>query len=306
MVVGWGTTNAQDKSIFVADPTIFPYKGKYYLYGTNGVNSDSGFYVLVSKDLQHWRIGNNGNRILEKGKVYGTKGFWAPQLFMLGTKPYIAYTANEQIAIAGGTKPDKSFSQKMQQALPATRKQIDPFVFRDDDGKLYFYHVRLQNGNRIFVAEMKPDLSGIEEPTLRECLSAEFGWENTKSADWPVAEGPTVIKVYQKYLLFYSANDFRNPDYAVGYAVADHPLGPWKKSDQNPIISKANTGHNGSGHGDLFKDARGQHHYVFHTHYSDAQVAPRRTAILKLRIEVEAGRVSVKVDSDSVRMLALE
>ncbi len=27
----------------------------------------------------------------------------------------------------------------------------------------------------------------------------------------------------------YSANDFRNPDYAVGYAVADNPYGPWKK-----------------------------------------------------------------------------
>lgn len=302
--IGWAHVSCtQDHSILMADPTIFSYNGTYFLYGTNGVNADSGFYVMESKDLKHWYTGNKGKRILENGSVYGTKGFWAPQVFQHNKKILMAYTANEQIAIAGAKKPDSRFTQNELQALPSEGKQIDPFIFTDDDGRIYFYHVRLQEGNRIFGAEMKPDFSGIDDETLRECIVAESGWENTKSVSWPVAEGPTVIKVKGKYLMFYSANDFRNPDYAVGYAVADHPLGPWKKSEQNPIISRTHTGHNGSGHGDILV-ANGQYHYVLHTHFSDGKVAPRRTGILTLSITTEEnGKVSVAVVPDSFQLL---
>ncbi len=293
-----------DPGIFMADPTIFRYEGTYYLYGTHGAGADSGFYVMTSKDLQHWHQGAKGKRVLERGVVYGSKGFWAPQVFWHRGNIYMAYTANEQIAIAAAENPGGPFVQEVQQPLPATGKQIDPFIFRDDDGKLYFYHVRLQNGNRIYVAEMKQDLSGVDGSTLRECINAEEGWENTRSAPWPVAEGPTVMKVNGKYVMFYSANDFRNPDYAVGYAVADHPLGPWKKAQQNPIISRANTGYNGPGHGDIIRDESGQYHYVFHTHFSGEKVAPRRTAIVTLSIYIDAqDGVSVKVDPDTFRLL---
>ena len=52
-----------------------------------------------------------------------------------------------------------------------------------------------------------------------------------------------------KYYLFYSANHFMSRDYAVGYAVADSPLGPWHKPANNPIIHRSTVGENGSGHG---------------------------------------------------------
>src|SRR5690606_32445612 len=125
-------------------------------------------------------------------------------------------------------------------ALDAPVKQIDPFIFFDN-GKAYIYHVRLQDGNRIFVAEMTGDLTAIKSETLRECIYAEEDWENTENAGWSVAEGPTVVKKDGLYYLLYSANDFRNPDYAVGYAVSDSPLGPWEKPENNPIISSRNT-----------------------------------------------------------------
>jgi hypothetical protein len=40
-------------------------------------------------------------------------------------------------------------------------------------------------------------------------------------------------------------------------------------------------GINGTGHGDLFKKD-GEWYYVFHTHYSNRRVGPRKTAVLHL------------------------
>ena len=151
--------------------------------------------------------------------------------------------------------------------------------------KAYLYHVRLQKGNRIFVAELTRDLSAIKEETLKECLHAATGWENTQSTEWPVSEGPTVFKNGGTYYLMYSANDFRNPDYAVGYATATHPLGPWIKYEGNPIISMQNTGQPGIGHGDLFVDPEGTLRYILHTHQSETQVGPRITGSVGLQWE---------------------
>ncbi len=269
--------------IHLADPTIYEENGTYYLYGTTPV-ADTGFWVYTSTDLKSWS-GPAGalDGFALRGNTYGDKGFWAPQVFKRDGKYYMAYTANEQLAIARADNPLGPFTQNKVEMLPAEGKQIDPFVFFDDDGKVYLYHVRLINGNRIYVAEMNDDLSSVKEETARECISADkAGWENTANSEWGVSEGPTVIKDGKTYYMFYSCNDFRNIDYALGYATAKSPLGPWKKHDE-PIVSRHLTGENGTGHGDIFRDADGRLMYVLHTHKSNSEVSPRRTAIVELK-----------------------
>jgi len=271
-------------AIYLADPTIFQYKKNYYLYGTSGHNANEGFIVYTSTNLKSWEkstAGNNGYA-LRKGDVFGTAGFWAPQVFQYHNKFYMAYVANENIAIAESSSPLGPFVQNVKAPLAAPVKQIDPFIFIDTDGKKYLYHVRLTNGNKIFVAEMTDDFLAIKEETLRECITATEGWENTANAEWPVTEGPAVLKHKNLYYLFYTANDFRNPDYATGYAVSSTPYGPWKKFSGNPIVSKRNMGINGTGHGDFVQGKHKELFYVFHTHYSDSAVAPRRTAIVNM------------------------
>src|SRR5690606_41855983 len=105
-----------------------------------------------------------------------------------------------------------------------------------ENGEIFLYHVRLSEGNRIFVAKMTKDFSAIQPGTLTECINASAEWENTQDVPWPVAEGPSILKKDQLYYLVYSANDFRNPDYALVYVVSDHPLGPWKKHIDNLIL----------------------------------------------------------------------
>ena len=267
--------------IHLADPTIFQDGDTYYLYGTSP-QSGTGFWVYQSKDLKNWEgpCGANDGYALSIGESWGTWGFWAPQVFKHNGRYYMAYTANEQIAIASADSPLGPFRQDQPHMLPANIRQIDPFVFFDGDTP-YLFHVRLLQGNRIFVSEMTPDLQSLKEETTRQCIVAEQPWENTDRRDWSVSEGPTVVKMGKTYYLFYSCNDFRNPDYAVGYATAKSPLGPWKKQKQ-PIISRTLVGQNGTGHGDLFQDAQGQWQYVMHTHDSASNVSPRRTAIITL------------------------
>lgn len=268
--------------ILLADPTIFADNGTYYLYGTS---APDGFKVYTSKDLRHWEgpAGASQGLALKKGESWGTEGFWAPQVFKRGGKYYMVYTANEQLAVAEADSPLGPFKQKKLAMIPAKGKEIDPFIFFDDDGKNYIYHVRLNNGNRIYVAELNKDLKSMKEKTAREILHAGSGWEDTAKAEWTVSEGPTVVKIDGTYYLFYSCNDFRNPDYAVGVATSKSPLGPFEKMKE-PIISRRLIGINGTGHGDLFKDADGDWAYVFHTHRSDTEATPRKTAVVRLKL----------------------
>lgn len=268
--------------IHLADPTVFCDNGTYYLYGTSPV-SDNGFWVYTSTDLQHWS-GPAGavDGYALRGNTYGTQGFWAPQVFKKDGRYAMAYTANEQIAIAWADSPLGPFVQDEPAMIPAKTKEIDPFVFHDDDGKTYMYHVRLIGGNRIYVAEMNDDLRSMKEETARECIAVnDKGWENTAEGKWGVSEGPTVVKLDGTYYMFYSCNDFRSIDYAMGYATAKSPLGPWKKH-KKPIVSRHLTGENGTGHGDLFRDGDGRWMYVLHTHNSNSKVNPRRTAMVEL------------------------
>src|ERR1044072_6050437 len=103
-------SKAQQPSIFLADPTIFADKGRYYLYGTS---SNKGFLVYESADLKTWKQPEDSARqfALKRGETFGSSGFWAPQVFIYKGGYYMAYTANEQIAIAKASSPAGPFRQ---------------------------------------------------------------------------------------------------------------------------------------------------------------------------------------------------
>lgn len=279
-----------DRQIYLADPAVFYNAETYYLYGTVEGNTGNGFKVYTSSDRKNW---TDQGFALKKGDTFGEKGFWAPQVFEYKGAFYIAYVADERIAIARSSSPAGPFVQPEKKMLEASVRQIDPFVFIDNNGKVYLYHVRLQQGNRLFVAEMNSDLTAILPETLKECISATENWENTAHSEWPVAEGPTVMRKNGLYYLFYTANDFRNPDYAVGYATSKSPYGPWKKFDGNPILSKKDLHVNGTGHGDFFTDPSGKLHYVLHTHNSATSVGKRRTAMVQVNFKKNGMQTAV-------------
>lgn len=298
---------AQDDEIYFADPTIFVENGKYYMTGTIG-NGPKGFALLESKDLKHWNTcdGSAYCMILSPGTAtFGTDMFWAPQILKDNGNYYLTYSANEQTALAKSESlygPYVGVTSNVQ-PIDGSEKNIDSFIFKDDDGTYYLYHVRFNHGNYIWVAEFDVEKGIVKPETLKQCLDYTEKWEKTDNNLWdPIMEGPTVIKMDGMYYMFYSANHFLNKDYAVGYATAKSPMGPWTKYEGNPIIHRNIVGENGSGHGDFFVGLDGKPYYVYHVHYSDTEVTPRRTRIVPLKIKKNKhnGLREISVDEDNV------
>ncbi|MFB2119390.1 glycoside hydrolase family 43 protein [Parapedobacter sp. 2B3] len=307
---------AQEKQeLFFADPTIYIENGKYYLTGTggSGKSAASGFAVLESTDLKTWRTPAATGRVhmlLTKGEqAFGTQGFWAPQLFKESGTYYLTYTANEQTVLTQSSSLLGPYTQAEVAPIDGTEKNIDSYIFKDSDGKHYLYHVRFSNGNYLWVAEFDLEKGKIKPETLRKCFDQTEPWEATPAYESaPIMEGPTVIKLADKYYMFYSANHYLNIDYAVGYAVADSPYGPWVKQSDSPIIHRSIVGENGSGHGDLFEGLDGQLYYVYHVHFDQQQVTPRRTRIVPVtkRWDAGAGLYKFSVDGNGVMIPLLE
>ncbi|MBN2766095.1 MAG: glycoside hydrolase family 43 protein [Paludibacteraceae bacterium] len=298
---------AQQNEIFFADPSIYYAKGKYYLTGTRA-HSPVGFSVLISKNLTDWydpkQDGKKPTMLLNKGNnTYGNQGFWAPQILKKGKSYFLTYTANEQVAIAKSEKITGPYIQTKVEPIDSSAKNIDSFIFKDDNGKYYLYHVRFNRGNFIWVAEYDFKNGKIKSETLTQCLKNTQAWETTANyPSDPIMEGPTVIKMKGYYYLFYSANHFRNIDYAVGYATAKSPFGPWTKFSGNPLIHRSNVGENGAGHGDLFFDKKKKPYYVYHVHYSESEVAARRTRIVPLQFKLnkQTGIYDISIQKEKI------
>ncbi|GEM_PF-3057488 len=230
-----------------ADPTVIFYQGQYYLYPTG---DNSSYRVYTSFDLVNW---TRGPKVFIPGGI----NVWAPDVSYNAEdgKFYLYYTANWKIGVAVADKPDGTFINEGVLIYNA----IDANMFLDDDGKRYLYYVRtdLPGGFKIFVQEMANplELTGtgklIIEPTER--------WERNGS----ITEGPWMIKHDNVYYLLYSGSAANTLYYAVGYATADNPLGPFTKYSGNPII-KGGNGIYGPGHGSVISDAAGQLWHVYH------------------------------------------
>src|SRR5690606_14777003 len=83
-------------------------------------------------------------------------------------KFYMAYTANEHIAIAVADSPIGPFKQKEEKALSAPVKQIDPFVFMDDKGALYYVFHTHYSDNQVSPRRTAIVQAGFEKSTNQE------------------------------------------------------------------------------------------------------------------------------------------
>ena len=161
---------------------------------------------------------------------------------------------------------------------------IDANVYFDDDGRVYLYYSRCcykhpvksevadwakKKGwydeveeSWVYGVELKPDFSGtIGEPVLLLrppvlLADAQAEWESRSVTHHEVnrrwTEGSFTFKRDGRYYIMYSANHFGGEHYAVGYATASSPLGPFTKASNNPVLAKntdkggevSGTGHN--------------------------------------------------------------
>jgi len=147
---------------------------------------------------------------------------------------------------------------------------IDGDILFDSDGRMYLFYSRccykhpveseLAQWARarklyseieeswIYGVEVKPDFSGIVgEPAIMLRPPVALGdeataWENLSVTSGEVnrrwTEGPCAFRHGGRYYLMYSANHYQGENYSLGYATAQHPLGPYRKAANNPVLRK--------------------------------------------------------------------
>ena len=234
-----------------ADPAVILFEGTYYLYPTGG---NDGYYVYTSTDLVHWT---------KRGKVFepGERNVWAPDVFRNPDdgKFYLYYTVNMNVGVAVADGPEGPFVDQAR----FYRNAIDAHLFRDDDGQMYLYYVQLP-GFHIHAQRMKTPLERDGEPV--EILHPTEPWEKKHGE---VTEGPWMLKHNGIYYLLYSGSHAAHLDYAIGYATATSPMGPFTKFTGNPIVQRTEQAF-GPGHGCVVTDGAGNLWSVYHQQKDDS------------------------------------
>lgn len=126
-------------------------------------------------------------------------------------------------------------------------------LFQDDDGRLYLYYVDL-DGFKIVAQPLTKDgpTTAVIQPTEP--------WEQTRGQ---VTEGPWMLTRQGRYYLMYSGSSADGPDYAIGYATATSPTGPFTKYNGNPIAKRGN-GVFGPGHHSVITGPDGRLWMAYH------------------------------------------
>ena len=263
-----------------ADPFVMRARdGRYYLYCTS--EDGTGFPVRSSENLIDWA--EQGLAFAAKDAKWGVKNFWAPECYELNGRYYLFYSAewkenptgaleNFRIGVAVSDRPDGGFQDIDDKPIfDPGYPIIDADVYQED-GRFYLYYSRCCYEHEIdgleeswiYGVELKPDFSGvIGEPVL--LLRPEQEGEGRSAAQtgrrWN--EGSYLLKHNGKYIMTYSGNFFGGPDYAVCYAVAESPLGPYIKAAENPILERRGE-ITGTGHSCMFKNHDGEWMICYH------------------------------------------
>ena len=257
------------ETVPLADPFILLHEDTYYAYGTR---SAKGIEFFTSKDLKTWK---SGGLAAKKGDIWGKKWFWAPEVYKIGNRFLLLYSANEHICAAWADSPRGPFGQKKKMPM-LNEKAIDHTLLQEDDGSILLFFDRFQKGtSSIWSAELTPSLNSVKVKTFRFCIGPDQPWELKHQR---IVEGSAVLKHNGKYYLTYSGNGYPSPYYGIGYAVADRPEGPWVKYAANPVFQFPGD-LQGVGHHSFFRDKEGKLRVVFHAHFSKKSVHPRQMYI---------------------------
>jgi hypothetical protein len=123
----------------------------------------------------------------------------------------------------------------------------------------------------------------LGEPT--EVLANDLDWEGH------LIEGPWVTRQAGRYWLFYAGNDFSTPAYGIGVAVADHPLGPYRKQEK-PLLKSTRTWW-APGHASVAPGPDGAPQLFFHAFFPGKGGYNAFRALLTARLKFTGDRVEL-------------
>ncbi|HEX9931251.1 MAG TPA: glycoside hydrolase family 43 protein [Allosphingosinicella sp.] len=136
----------------------------------------------------------------------------------------------------------------------------------------------------IIAQRLAPDgESLLGEPA--EVLANDLDWEGH------LIEGPWVTRQAGRYWLFYAGNDFSTPAYGIGVAVADHPLGPYRKQEK-PLLKSTRTWW-APGHASVAPGPDGAPQLFFHAFFPGKGGYNAFRALLTAKLRFTSDRVEL-------------
>ncbi|MGC8824562.1 MAG: glycoside hydrolase family 43 protein [Bacteroidales bacterium] len=255
------------------DPSICKRGDDYFLV-TSSFAFNPGVPIFHSKDLVNWKqIGH----VLERPsqlKVENTgmaAGVYAPTIrynphnetFYMITTQFAGDFGN----IVVKTKdPFKGWSDPIKLKFDG----IDPSLFFDDDGKAYVVHndapeKALYDGHRV-IKIWEYDVQNDQVITGTDRVIVDGGVDITKKPIW--IEAPHIYKRYGKYYLMCAEGGTGGWHSEVIFK-SDHPMGPYKPAENNPILTQRylfphrSNKVDWAGHADLVEGPDGRLYGVF-------------------------------------------
>ncbi|MGC1392444.1 MAG: family 43 glycosylhydrolase [Bacteroidales bacterium] len=270
------------------DPTIIRVGNMYYAAATS---NDFGpcFPLYESTDLINWKpVGS----VFTDCPKWSDNNFWAPELYYNHGTFYVYYTAKRKsdhvscIGVATTNDIHKGFTDKGI-IVEWGNEAIDPFVFRDDDGKLYItwkaYGLNKDRPDEILASEMSSDglsLSGEHFSLTRY----DKGWLGRGN------EGECLFKHGKYYYLFYSIGGCCDErcSYKVMVSRSESMKGDWEQYTQ-PLL-RGDEKWKCPGHGTLVETSEQRYFYLYHAyHAKDFQFTGRQGMLDELVWDEESG-----------------
>jgi len=239
---------------FYPDPSVCRVGEDYYLV-TSSFAYCPGVPIWHSRDLVHWRqigycLTRESQLLLHKSAISG--GIYAPTIRYHNGRFYMVTTNVD----AGGhfyvwtEDPAGEWSDPIYVDQPG----IDPSLFFDDDGKVYFTSTNSLLSTGIYQCE-------IDIETGRKLTESRLIWEGTGGA---FPEGPHLYKRNGYYYLM-CAEGGTEYGHMETIARSKTPYGPFESCPRNPILSHRSLRSpiHATGHADLVQTHDGNWWAVF-------------------------------------------
>jgi len=188
---------------------------------------------------------------------------WAPSVMEKNKKYYFFFGANDiqsdkeygGIGVAVANHPEGPYKDYLGKPLVDKfhngAQPIDQFVFKDFDGKYYLIYGGWKHCN---IARLNNDFTGFipfSDSTIFKEVTPE-GY----------VEGPFMFERKGKYYFMWSEGGWTGPDYSVAYAIAESPLGPFKRIGK--ILKQDKNIANGAGHHSIIQIPNEEKWYIIY------------------------------------------
>jgi len=280
-----------------ADPEAVVWGKEYWIYPTYSDKYEKQvfFDAFSSKDLVNW---TKHSHILDSAAVkWANRAMWAPAIVQKDSKYYFFFAANDiqnnnekgGIGVAVADKPGGPYKDHIGKPLIDKfhngAQPIDQFVFHDKDGQYYIIYGGWRHCN---IAKLSPDFKTVDT-AFKEITPEGY------------VEGPFMFIKDGKYYFMWSEGGWTGPDYCVAYAIADSPMGPFKRIGK--ILQQDTAVATGAGHHSVINVPGTDRWYiVYHRRPLTETAANNRVVCIEeMHFDAEGHIVPVKITNEGVK-----